>query len=215
MSFSASQTTGPGESAGEPTSAAARSRAETRRRLIEAGTELFARDGLHGTTSTQIARAAGVAAGTFYLHFPDKQALFRAIAFDALGRLRERMALGREHVSGDVEAVVRANMETLVAFADQERDLVRIVFGRGHEAGSLADEIADALFPGVEARLLDRQGEGRADPGLHAAVAAQALLAMWTHVLAWWVEDPSRAPRDSVVETLVRMHPIYTYQRAR
>ena len=211
MSFSPSQI----DPAGEPTSAAARSRAETRRRLIEAGTELFARDGLLGTTSTQIARAAGVAAGTFYLHFPDKQALFRAIAFDALGRLRERMTLGREPVSGDVQAVVRANMETLVAFADEERDLVRIVFGRGHEAGTLAEEMADALFPGVEARLRERIEEGLVDPGLHAAVAAQSLLAMWTRVLAWWVEDPSRAPREAVVETLVRLHPLYTHQRAR
>lgn len=214
MSFSTSQIEAESQG-GEPTSAAARSRAETRRRLIDAGTELFAREGLHRTTSTQIARAAGVAAGTFYLHFPDKQALFREIAFDALGRLRNRMALGLEHAVGDVQAVVRANMETLVAFADDERDLVRIVFGRGHEAGSLGDEMADALFPGIEARLRERIAEGLVDPGLHAAVAAQSLLAMWTRVIAWWVEDPSRAPRDAVVETLVRLHPLHTHQRAR
>jgi AcrR family transcriptional regulator len=214
MTFSASQTEAKAD-AGAPTSAAARSRAETRRRLIEAGTELFARDGLHGTTSTQIARAAGVAAGTFYLHFPDKQALFRAIAFDALARLRARLALGPESAAGDREAVVRANMETLVAFAGEYRDLVRIVFGRGHEAGAVAEEMADALFPGIEARLRERIAEGFADPGLHPAVAAQSLLAMWTRVLAWWVEDPSRAPREAVIETLVRMHPIYTHERAR
>jgi AcrR family transcriptional regulator len=210
MSFSP----GPIEST-EPTSAAARSRAETRRRLIEAGTEHFARDGLHGTTSTQIARAAGVAAGTFYLHFPDKQALFRAIAFEALDALRDRMAAASEAAGADVAAQVRARMETLVAFAAEQRDLVRIIFGRGHEAGSLPDEIADALFPGIESRLRDRIDEGLADPGLHAAVAAQSLLAMWTRVVAWWGEDPSRAPREAVVETLVRMHPIYTHQRAR
>ena len=212
MSFSA---TTPEAALDEPVGAGARSRIETRRRLVESGTELFARHGLLRTTSTQIARAAGVAAGTFYLHFPDKQALFREIAFDALARLRDRMSLGREHAIGDVQAVVRANIETLVAFADEERDLVRIIFGRGHEAGTLADEMADALFPGVEARLRERIDEGSADPGLHAAVAAQSLIAMWTRVVAWWVEDPSRAPRDAVVETLVRMHPVHTFQRAR
>jgi len=178
---------------GEPLGAAARSRAETRRRLIEAGTECFARHGLHGTTSTQIARAAGVAAGTFYLHFADKQALFRAIAFDTLARLRDRMAAAADAAGGDVQRQLRARMETLVAFAEEQRDLVRIVFGRGHEAGALAAEMADALFPGVETRLRDRIAEGLADPGLHAAVAAQSLLAMWTRVVAWWVEDPSRA----------------------
>jgi len=212
MSFSASP---PSPAIKEPLGAAARSRAATRRRLIVAGTELFARDGLHRTTSTQVARAAGVAAGTFYLHFPDKQALFRTIAFDTLGELRDRIAKAAVVAGNDAQAQLRARMETLVAFADERRDLVRIVFGRGHEAGTLADEMADILFPGVEARLRERIAEGLADPGLHAAVAAQSLLAMWTRVMAWWVEDPSRAPRAAVVETLVRMHPVHTHQRAR
>ena len=73
MSVTESEVSRPAETA------AARSRRETRRRLVEAGTELFAREGLHGATSAQIARRAGVAAGTFYLHFRDKQDLFREI----------------------------------------------------------------------------------------------------------------------------------------
>ena len=199
-----------------PDSAPARHRAETRRRLVAAATERFASEGLRGTTSTQIARAAGVAAGTFYLHFADKEALFREIAFGALGELREQMdAAHRGAAPSGREAQLRARMERLVAFAAEKRDLVRIVFGRGHEAGTIGDEMADELFPDVEARLCERIAEGRADAGLHPAVAAQALIAGWTRVVAWWVEDPSRAPREAVVETLVRMHPVFTHQRAR
>ena len=55
--------------------APARSRADTRRRLLEAAVALFAERGLHGVTSAQIARRAGVATGTFYLHFPDDRFL--------------------------------------------------------------------------------------------------------------------------------------------
>jgi AcrR family transcriptional regulator len=182
---------------------------------VAAGTELFAREGLLGTTTTQIARAAGVAAGTFYLHFADKEALFREIAFAALAELRERMGAAHQAAGPDLVAQLRARMAELVAFADERRDLVRIVFGRGHEAGTIGDEMADQLFPGVEARLRERIAEGRADPGLHPAVAAQALIATWTRIVAWWVEDPSRAPRAAVVETLVRLHPVFTHQRAR
>ena len=57
-----------------------RSRAATRNRILASGTALFARRGLHEVTSHDIASEAGVAAGTFYLHFPDKQTLFREIA---------------------------------------------------------------------------------------------------------------------------------------
>jgi AcrR family transcriptional regulator len=193
--------------------APARSRAETRRRLLAAGTELFARAGLHGTTSTQIARAAGVAAGTFYLHFADKETLFREIAFDALSKLRTQLAAASLAAGSEPRAQLRARMDELVAFAEAQRDLVRILFGRGHEAAALGDDLLDELFPDVEARLRERIEQGLADPGLHAAVAAQALLAMWSRVVAWWVEDPSRAPREAVVDTLVRLHPIS--QRAR
>lgn len=214
MSFSADPPTSE-PAIGEPLGAAGRSRAATRRRLVVAATDLFAREGLHRTTSTQIARAAGVAAGTFYLHFPDKQALFRTIAFEALSELHDRMTAAAAVAGEDVQGQVRARMEKLVAFAEERRDLVRIVFGRGHEAGTLADEMADTLFPDVEARLRERIAEGLADPALHPAVAAQALLAMWTRVVAWWVEDPSRASREAVVETLVHLHPVHSHQRAR
>ena len=60
-------------------SAAARSRAATRGRLLSAGRNLFAQRGLHRVTTHDIARMAGVASGTFYLHFTDKRELFRGI----------------------------------------------------------------------------------------------------------------------------------------
>jgi AcrR family transcriptional regulator len=207
MAFIAEPTATP-----EPTSAAARSRIETRRRLIAAGTELFAKQGLPRTTTTQIARAAGVAAGTFYLHFPDKHALFRDIAFAALGALRSDLNAAHAAAAPDPIAQLRARMATIVAFAEAKRELMQIVFGRGHEAGEIGQELADELFPGVESRLRDSVDAGRVDPGLHPAVAAQALLATWIRVVAWWSEDPSRAPRESVVETLVRLHPTFTHR---
>ena len=54
-------------------------RLETCRRLPEADTEFFAEDGVRAVTSSAIARRAGAATGTFYLHFPDKHALFEPL----------------------------------------------------------------------------------------------------------------------------------------
>ena len=64
--------------------AADRSREQTRARLITSGKQLFAKRGLHGVTTHDIARRAGVAAGTFYLHFKDKTELFREIAVETM-----------------------------------------------------------------------------------------------------------------------------------
>ena len=52
---------------------------ETRRALIEAAAKIFNSAGYHGTDSNRIAREAGYAPGTFYVHFPDKLAIFLAV----------------------------------------------------------------------------------------------------------------------------------------
>jgi len=47
--------------------------------LIEAAAKIFNSAGYHGTDSNRIAREAGYAPGTFYVHFPDKLAIFLAV----------------------------------------------------------------------------------------------------------------------------------------
>ena len=186
--------------------APARSRAETRRRLLEAAVALFAENGLHGVTSAQIARRAGVATGTFYLHFADKEALFREIAFSALAELRarqERISAGL--VLGSRE-YLRARTEELIAFAAEKRELIQMVFGRAESAG-LADQVREAVVPEIQRHLERRAREGLAPADLHPAVAAQAHAAVLTRVIAWWAADPSRATAEQVVATLLRMNP--------
>jgi AcrR family transcriptional regulator len=189
--------------------APARSREATRQRLAEAGTELFASEGLHGVTSSRIAAAAGVATGTFYLHFKDKEALFREIVWKALRDLRERGRVATVEAGNDPRAQVRARTTELVAFAEENRSLILVLFGRGHEAAGVADEVLDALTPGIEEGLRARISAGQIPPEFHVGVAAQAIAAQSSRVIAWWVEDPSRATREEVIETLCRMHPTH------
>ena len=187
-------------------SAPARSRADTRRRLLEAGTALFAENGLHGVTSAQIARHARVATGTFYLHFADKEALFHEIAFAALAELRARQERASAGVALGSREYLRLRTEELIAFAAEKRELIRMVFGRAESAG-LADEVREAVVPEIQRWLERRAREGVAPPDLHPAVAAQAHAAVLTRVIAWWATDPTRASREQVVETLLRLNP--------
>jgi AcrR family transcriptional regulator len=48
----------------------------TKKRILEAGFNLFSQKGLHGTSSREIAAEAGVAIGSFYSYFGDKRELF-------------------------------------------------------------------------------------------------------------------------------------------
>lgn len=186
----------------EPRTAPARSRSETHRRLLEAGATLFARRGLHRVTSHDVARSAGVAAGTFYLHFEDKEALFREVVFQAVRGLRERLdGVGRRGLPPD--AAVRARAEELLAFAEEHRELVRVLFGRDHDAAGVGQDALDFLAETSERNLRQRDAVGSCS--LHPAVTAQALVGMWARVAAWWAAAPAGVPREAVIETLVRI----------
>jgi AcrR family transcriptional regulator len=79
---------------------------QTRAKLLHAGAELIARDGYHHTSSKKIARAAGVAIGSFYNHFPDKKALLVAAFSEHVQGVHETVSqtLEREGFArGDVE----------------------------------------------------------------------------------------------------------------
>lgn len=53
---------------------------ETMGRLLDAGVEALADGGFHASRVDDIVRLAGVSHGTFYLYFPNKEALFRTLA---------------------------------------------------------------------------------------------------------------------------------------
>lgn len=185
-------------------SAGARSRAATRERLLESARRLFAEKGLRGVTTHDIARRAGVAAGTYYLHFPDKRTLFREITEESVAVLRE--GLDKSVASArDLPAFVRAHATALIEFAETHRDLVRILFSADSDAAAVSAEVLDALAVGIAQARRQRQQAGVASPELDAAVLSQALVGMWARVVAWWAEDPSRAPRSAVIETLTRI----------
>jgi AcrR family transcriptional regulator len=173
----------------------------TRRRLLDAGRGLFAEFGPHAVTSHAIAERAGYASGTFYLHFKDKLALFRELADEAAIELENRLHVVAEDITDPIE-LVQSQAEALVGFAEDQRELLRIVFHPGGETGEIGARILERLARGVSARRREAVAVGRARDCFDPDVLAQAIVGMWAHVLAWWAEDPSRASRDEIVRTL-------------
>jgi len=185
-----------------PTSGHTTRRLETHRRIVEAGTELFAEGGLGAVTSTAIAKRAGVATGTFYLHFPDKHALFEELVEDALEEMGSQFDPDR--AGPGAEAGIRGDLERVVEVAERRRNLIRAVFDRGEStglAGRVQDRIAGRLEAVYTRVFRDRQ------IALHPGAAAQARAALVVRVIAWWAEDPSRASREEIIDTLLELDP--------
>jgi TetR/AcrR family transcriptional repressor of multidrug resistance operon len=57
---------------------------------------LFIDHGFHGTSMQMIAKAAGIAAGTVYLHFPSKEVLIRTLYRHAVTDMLSALLIGHE-----------------------------------------------------------------------------------------------------------------------
>ncbi len=67
----------------------------TRRRLIRAALEILDAEGEARLTTVNVAKAAGIAQSSFYVHFKDKQDLLRALGDEGGERLRRAMREAR------------------------------------------------------------------------------------------------------------------------
>jgi AcrR family transcriptional regulator len=141
-----------------------RRRLQSRRRLLDAAAGLFVERGYDRTRPQDIAREAGVATGTFYLHFRDKEDVFLAFADEAQRRLldecRERLA----EVRG-VTARIRAFIQAMFDHAERHPGVLQVAF---------LDPVM--IAPGDETawRLYDRFGRIFAE-GLQEALAHQQI----------------------------------------
>ena len=76
---------------------------DTRRRLLDAAEQVFAALGYHEASVVKITDAAGVAAGTFYLYFDSKKAIFDELVRDLNRRVGRAVCLpdsGRSDLPG-------------------------------------------------------------------------------------------------------------------
>src|SRR5438876_188731 len=121
-----------------------RRRERTRQELLAAATRVLAEKGLHETKVTDIAAAADVGVGTFYLHFPDKETLFDAVVEETVHRLKATVDAARERARSPLEKVVAAN-RAFFRFARDNREVFKIVFGHAAAYNDLIRR-AQALF---------------------------------------------------------------------
>jgi AcrR family transcriptional regulator len=113
-----------GQQATVPMARADRRKSESRQRLLAAARRLFIERGYHATRPQDIARAADVGYGTFYLHFADKQDCFLAFAEEARAELAGFVCAHLAGIDG-VEPQLRALLEALIDYAEQNPGVLK------------------------------------------------------------------------------------------
>ncbi len=130
----------------------------TREALFRAAERVFGENGYERASIADITRLAGVAHGTFYLHFRDKRSVYLALV-DKLGdELRRAIAAATEQLRDRLE-IEREGFRAFFRFTAEHRDLYRIVrqaeFVDEPTYRAYYDRLASAYARGLR-RAMDR-----------------------------------------------------------
>lgn len=79
-----------------------RNKEANRAAILDAARRCFIEHGYDAITIRDVIRASGLAAGTFYNYFPDKETVFRALTDMHLAQLEQRLHASRQH-AGTIE----------------------------------------------------------------------------------------------------------------
>jgi AcrR family transcriptional regulator len=172
--------------------------ARNRARVLETAYETFAAEGL-SVPIDEIARRAGVGAGTVYRHFPTKEDLFAAVAES---RIRHIIDQGRALLDapGPAEALFVFLRAMVLDWGATDQGLVEALAGLGIDVDSAAPD-ADAAFRALLGELLvAAQQAGAVRPDVDVA----EIKALMVGCQAMQGYDKARAARvtDVVIDGL-------------
>ena len=146
----------------------------TREALLRAAEECFSQRGFHAVSVGDIAQTGGMALGTFYLYFPDKLGVFRAVV-DAI-QVELRAYLRRSDDENRLSRE-RQGLRDFLSFACDRPGMFRIL----QESYVVDQDIYFSYFEGIAAsyskRLKAAQSKGEIAKG-DADIQAWCLIAI-------------------------------------
>ena len=187
---------------------------DRRHQLLEAALAIFARKGFDGTTTKEVAAAAGVTEAIIFRHFPTKQALYTAVLdyraqSPEFHESLERMKASMER--NDDEELLRTLARTVVKSYREDPGYERVLLFaalEGHEQGLAHHrQLVAPVYELLRDYFTRRQREGAiigVDPG--AVIAAIGGMAknygMMTQMFGFHIES---ATDDEVVEGFIHI----------
>jgi AcrR family transcriptional regulator len=192
--------------------------AERRAAIVEAALDEFIARGFTATRLDDVARRAGVAKGTIYLHFKDKESMFEELIRTAIVPLVGRMQ-GPPPLGGKVrDAIEGFALAFIQEIASTRRgDIVRLIVAEGPRFPAIADfyyrEVVSRGLAGMGAliELGIARGEIR-----HKNLARfpQLMVAPALIAVIWQSLFAKHAPLDAIEMFRVHLDLIFGERRA-
>jgi TetR/AcrR family fatty acid metabolism transcriptional regulator len=162
---------------------------DKRDRILKAAIKVFAKNGFYATRVSEIAKAAGVADGTIYLYFKNKDDVLITIFEDGINRL---LVILREVAESDepFENRITRIVELQLGLLEDQRDLAEVITVNLRQSSRLLKQYATPLFMQyidvIAGVVREGQEEGAFRKDLNPRVVARSLFGALDAILLTW-----------------------------
>ena len=162
---------------------------EKRNRILKAAIEVFAKNGFYATRVSEIAKAAGVADGTIYLYFKNKDDVLITIFEEGIEQL---LTILREVAESEdtFESRISRIIELQLGLLEEQRDLAEVITVNLRQSSRLLKQYATPLFMQyidvIAGVVRDGQNEGAFRKDLNPRVVARSLFGALDAILLTW-----------------------------
>jgi len=172
--------------------------ADKRERILRAAIEVFAQNGFYATRVSEIAKKAGVADGTIYLYFENKDDVLVSIFEDRIGTLLQVL-----QKIADKDATTEEKLREIILLQlgalEEQRDLAEVITVNLRQSSRLLKQYASPLFGRyleiIAGVMKQGQKDGTIRSDISAGMAARALWgAMDGLALTWALGSPEGTP---------------------
>jgi AcrR family transcriptional regulator len=169
---------------------------DLRSALVEAGMEALKTTAIADLSLRQLARDVGVSATAVYRHFPDKQALMRALASEGIEQLGQFQQAAADGAANSADAFA-ATGRAYVRFALAHPALFRLMF-------SQCEPIGVSIFgENLAARML--QDKAAVATGGNPEETRRLMIQAWSvvHGLAMLMLDQQLPADDALIDRVI------------
>jgi AcrR family transcriptional regulator len=176
----------------------AQAKVATKERIVGAAVKLFAEQGWDGTTTRDLATAAGIATGTLFNYFQSKEAVAATLVADALAKAQREFESTRDAAQSleeDLFSLIWTGLKSLRKLRGVLASALDTILSP--LARSLPESPGDSIriqhLEAVEQILL-----AHGIPGPLPAVTLQLYWTLYLGVVAYWAADGSPNQEDTL-----------------
>ncbi len=176
----------------------AEQKCQTRKRILGAAVELFRTRGFDAATTRDLAVAAGIATGTVFNYFPNKESIVAALAEEALAKARTGFSTSADGtLDEDLFALVAAELRQLKPLrkfipALLETSLSPLSRPAASDNSNALESLRTEHLE-IVASLAQKHGIAEL-----SSVALQLYWTLYSGVLSFWASDKSPKQEDTL-----------------